>query len=142
MTSKGWLIREAHREDCPAVLDLWREAEAIPSPTDSLEELQRLVGENTGLFLVAEENGRLVGTIIGGWDGWRGNMARLAVRPDNRRRGIARALVEEVERRLRARGARRITALVAESEEHAAVFWEAVGYARDWRMARHVKTLE
>jgi ribosomal protein S18 acetylase RimI-like enzyme len=50
--------------------------------------------------------------------------------------------VEEVERRLRAKGARRITALVAKSEEHAPAFWEAVGYANDERIQRHVKTLE
>lgn len=142
MTNKGWSIREARLEDCPAVLDLWRQAEAIPSLTDSLEELQRLVEENSGLFLAAEENGRLVGTVIGGWDGWRGNIYRLAVPPEHRRRGIARALVEEVERRLRAKGARRITALVAKSEEHAPAFWEAVGYANDKRIQRHVKTLE
>ena len=142
MATKRWLIREARRDDCPAVLDLWREAEAIPSHTDNLEELHRLVRENTGLFLLAEEQGRLVGSIIGGWDGWRGNMARLAVPPDYRRRGIARSLVEEAERRLRAKGARRITALVAKSEEHAAAFWEAVGYPNDVRIQRHVKTLE
>jgi ribosomal protein S18 acetylase RimI-like enzyme len=142
MITNGCPIREARRDDCPAVLDLWREAEAIPSATDSLPELQRLVDENTGLFLVAEEKGRLVGTLIGGWDGWRGNMSRLAVPPDHRRRGIARSLVEEVERRLRAKGARRITALVAKSEEHAAAFWEAVGYPNDVRIQRHVKTLE
>ncbi len=138
----GYTIREARPGDCRGVLDLWREAQTIPSPTDSVEELQRLVREDTGLFLVAEENARLVGSIVGGWDGWRGNMYRLAVPPAHRRRGIARALVTEVEARLRARGARRVSALVARDEEHAVAFWEAVGYPRNWRAARHVKTLE
>ena len=140
--SRKYRIRECRYEDCPAVLDLWRQAEAIPSRTDTLEELQRLVDEHTGLFLVAEEGGHLIGTIIGGWDGWRGNIYRLAVLPEFRRRGIARSLVAEVERRLRAKGASRVTALVVKSEDHAMAFWEAAGYEHDRRMVRYVKTLE
>jgi len=124
------------------VLDLWRQAEAIPSRTDTLEELQRLVDENTGLFLVAEEGSRLIGTIIGGWDGWRANMYRLAVSPEFRRRGVAGSLVAEVERRLRAKGASRVTALVVKSEDHAMAFWEAAGHEHDRRMIRYAKTLD
>jgi ribosomal protein S18 acetylase RimI-like enzyme len=142
MSNGNWLVREARREDCPAVLDLWRQAEAVPSSTDTPGELERLIGEDRGLFLVAEDSGRLVGSIIGGWDGWRGNMYRLAVVPDHRRRGLARALVAEVERRLRARGARRVTALVVKSEEEALAFWEAVGYGHDARIQRYVRMLD
>ena len=54
----------------------------------------------------------------------------------------ARALVAEVERRLRERGARRVTALIAKTEEEARAFWEAVGYGHDVRMLRHVKMLD
>ena len=140
--SQTYGIRECRYEDCPAVLDLWRQAEAIPSRTDTVDELQRLVGENTGLFLIAEEGGRLIGTIIGGWDGWRANVYRLAVLPEIRRRGVARSLVAEVERRLRAKGARRVSALVVKSEDHAMGFWEAAGYENDRRMIRYVKTLD
>ena len=140
--TRTYRIRECHPEDCPAVLDLWRQAEAIPSRTDTLEELQRLVADHSGLFLVAEEEERLVGTIIGGWDGWRGNMYRLAVSPHFRRGGIARSLVEETERRLRAKGARRITALVVKSEKQAMAFWQAIGYQHDQRIVRYVKALD
>jgi ribosomal protein S18 acetylase RimI-like enzyme len=142
MDSGNWLVREARREDSPAVLDLWQRAEAIPSTTDSAEELERLVAEKRGLFLVAEADGRLVGSIIGGWDGWRGNMYRLAVVPEYRRRGIARSLVAGVERRLRTQGARRITALIVGAEQEARAFWEAVGYGHDARMLRHAKMLD
>ena len=144
MESKAWLIREARREDCPAVLDLWREAEAIPSATDNLEELQRLVSENTGLFLVAEENARLLGTIIGGWDGWRGNIYRLAVLPEYRRQGIGRALVQEVERRLALKGAQKVSILVEKEEILAVIFWNAlkdIGYEPDDRLIRYAKSL-
>jgi len=140
--NRTYRIRECLHEDCPAVLDVWRQAQAIPSRTDTLEELRRLVDENTGLFLVAEEAGRLIGTIIGGWDGWRANIYRLAVLPEFRRGGVAGSIVAEVERRLRARGARRVTALVVRSEDHAMAFWEAAGYDHDQRMVRYVKTLD
>ena len=140
--SRTYRIRECVRDDCPAVLDLWRKAEAIPSRTDTLEELLQLVNENTRLFLVAEVDGRPIGTIIGGWDGWRGNIYRLAVAPEFRRRGVADSLVAEVERRLRAKGARRVTALVVKSEDHAMAFWEAAGYEHDRRMVRYAKTLD
>ncbi len=140
--SRTCRIRECRHEDCPPVLDLWRQAEAIPSRTDTLDDLHRLVDERSGLFLVAEQGERLVGTIIAGWDGWRGNMYRLAVLPNFRRRGIARSLVAEAERRLRAKGACRITALVVKSEEEALAFWQAIGYDHDQRMVRYVKTLD
>jgi len=123
------------------VLRLWLEAEAEPSATDTPEELARLVRDHGDLFLVAEDAGRLVGTLIAGWDGWRGNMYRLAVLPAYRRQGVATALVGEAERRLRALGARRITALVIGDHDWATGFWRAAGYEVDERMTRFVKEL-
>jgi GNAT superfamily N-acetyltransferase len=52
------------------------------------------------VLLVATAHGRIVGSVIGGWDGWRGNIYRLAVVPEYRRLGIARRLVKEVSRAL------------------------------------------
>ena len=84
----------------------------------------------------------IVGTLVAAWDGWRGNMYRLAVRADARRGGIARALVTAGEARLIALGAQRITALVIGSHEEATGFWLAAGYEHDVRMARYVKTID
>ena len=70
---------------------------------------------------------RLVGSLMGGWDGWRGQMYRLAVDPEYRRHGIARRLVQAVEARLEARGAERITSLVFVDEPGAAEFWQRAG---------------
>ena len=76
-----------------------------------------------------------------GWDGWRGNMYRLAVRADRRRRGIARALVEAGHEHLRSFGAPRITALVGAEEGDAQALWRAAGYERDTKIVRFVRNL-
>lgn len=137
-------IRPARLDETPQVLALWQEADATPGPTDTHGEVTKLVGEAAAVLLVAEADGRLVGTVIGGWDGWRGNIYRLAVLPAYRRRGIARALVGEAERRMRRMGARRISALVESDHRWATDFWDSLGasgYRHDQRMRRYVKTL-
>src|SRR5881628_1215437 len=139
------VIRPCRFEECPAVLALWERAGAIPSPTDTLEELTRLVRAHGYGLLVAVQQGAIVGSVIGGWDGWRGNIYRLAVAPEARRHGLARRLVDDAVRVLRARGARRISALVERHEAHAVGFWDSltdVGWHRDERMMRYVRTVD
>ena len=113
------LIRECQLNECAAVLNLWQETETTPSITDDIEVLTQLVRDNRELFLVAERDGRIVGTIVGGWDYWRGNIYRLTVSPEYRRQGIGRALVEEVEHRLAEKGTKKISILVEHKDAQA-----------------------
>ena len=138
-------IRPCRLEECSQVLALWARAGANASPTDTLDEVTRLVRQHAGSLLVALQEGAIVGSVIGGWDGWRGNIYRLAVAPEAQRAGLARRLVQEAERGLRAKGARRISALVERHEPHAVGFWDALaarGWRRDERMLRYVKSTD
>ena len=91
--------------------------------------------------MVAVLDGEVIGALIAGWDGWRGNMYRLAVRGEHRRKGIGIALVRAGEEYLCSRGARRITALVAFDDGAAGAFWESAGYPRDREIGRRVRNL-
>jgi ribosomal protein S18 acetylase RimI-like enzyme len=137
----GWSIRDGCAEDAMATLDLWHRAGATPSITDTAEAICRAVAHPAAWVLLAEEDGQVIGSIIGTFDGWRGNIYRLAVDPAYRRRGVARALVAEAEQRLLQAGTKRITALVEHGHPEPVAFWEAAGYARDRRIARYIRSL-
>jgi ribosomal protein S18 acetylase RimI-like enzyme len=133
-------VRAARPEDLDAVLQLWGGARSAHAVTeDSPERVAGLIASRS--LFVAEADGEIVGALIAAFDGWRGNMYRLAVTPSHRRRGIARQLVEAGEQGLRARGAPRVTALVAFEDAGVRAFWASVGYEADPVMGRMVRSL-
>lgn len=135
------VIRPCRPDEGPALLDLWHHADASPSPTDTPEQVDQVIRDSAAAVLVAVDDDLLVGSIIGGWDGWRGNLYRLAVLPSYRRRGVARALVAAAEERLAARGALRVSALVEHDHPWAVGFWDSI-YEPDPRMIRYVKKVD
>jgi ribosomal protein S18 acetylase RimI-like enzyme len=141
MHSKA-LIRTVRKEELPAVLEMWEAAGVTPpSVSDSIEGLTRLIREPAAVLLVATVGEEIVGSVIGGWDGWRGNIYRLAVTPEYRRRGIAQELVKEITLALFDKGAEKVSALVEHEHQWAMAFWESLhdlGYEYDPRFARYI----
>ena len=95
---------------------------------DDDDALDRLAARNPGLVIVAQQGDAVVGTALGAWDGRRGWLYHVAVRPDLRRTGLGRRLVHEVERRLRALGCPKVNLIVRDDNPAAIRFWEALGY--------------
>ena len=139
--SQDYAIRRVREDEFQAVLLLWKEAGVTPpSVSDSIEGLTRLINQPGGIMLIAIIDSRIVGSVIGGFDGWRGNIYRLAVSPEFRRRGIARRLVEEISNALFAKGAEKLSALVEHDHPWAIEFWNSMrelGYEFDPRFARY-----
>ena len=97
-------IREFKIDDYPIVRDLWQAAGLILRPGDELEDVKLKLQRDPDLFLVAVQDDRIVGSIMGGWDGRRGWIYHLAVKPEHQRKGIGAELVREVEKRLVVKG--------------------------------------
>jgi len=135
-------VRRCRQSDAQAVLELWEQARSEHASTpDRLDDVECLIDDSPAALLVAERNGEIVGALIAGWDGWRGNMYRLAVRDDQRRQGVGLALTRSGEDYLRQCGAGRVTALVAFDDEVAGGFWESAGYPLDREIGRRVRNL-
>jgi len=142
LPGEGITVRRCRPSDLPAVLELWAQARSEHASTpDRLADVERLVEDSPAALLVAERDGEIVGALIAAWDGWRGNMYRLAVRDRHRRQGIGLALTRAGEEYLRGCGARRVTALVAFDDGAPGDFWEAAGYPVDREIGRRVRNL-
>jgi ribosomal protein S18 acetylase RimI-like enzyme len=135
------VIRSAAPADFDRILSLWDTIDRHIGLPDTRMHLETLHAFSPDLFLVAATGEEIVGTLIAGWDGWRAQIARLATRPDWRRRGIAALLVREGERRLLERGAERIYALVDRRSEAAVLFWSAHGYTSNDNIIQHSKNV-
>ncbi len=135
-------LRECREDEGQAVLDLWRQAgDVVASPTNSLEQVRVAINHSAALFLVAESKGQMVGTLIGTFDGWRGEVYRLAVAPEARRRGVARMLVDAAEKWMAGQGCHRISAIVEKDHPWATGFWDAAGYQWHESVIRYIRNI-
>jgi ribosomal protein S18 acetylase RimI-like enzyme len=124
-------IREfQYPADYPGVLDVWESMETgvHVGRSDSLEEIEKKLQRDPDLFLVAETSGEVIGTVIGGYDGRRGMIYHLAVRREFRKHGIATRLVEEVEKRLQAKGCVKCYLLTFAGNTEAIRFYKERGW--------------
>ena len=132
------MIRPGIPADIPTVLELWRLADAGPTYTDDAGSLALLIDHDPAALLLVEDDGRIIGSVIVGWDGWRGSIYRLVVAPSHRRAGLGRQLLAAAEARLRKVGAVRAHALVVESDAQATKFWSSSGWEQQAERLRFV----
>jgi ribosomal protein S18 acetylase RimI-like enzyme len=107
---------------------LWEEAGLVRAWNDPHADIAAALGCPTSTILAAREEGRVVGTIMAGYDGHRGWLYYVAVAADHRRTGLGRALVEAAEQWLVAQDARVIRLMIRSENEAVAGFYRALGY--------------
>ena len=124
-------IRDFRPEDIEALLDILKANQQYGHPDiDGPEAMLRVHECVASEFLVAEEEGTILGMIRGTYDGSRAIIYLASVHPDYQRRGIGRALVLEIARRFKERGAGSLSVIVPGD----AGFWKKMKFRQTTRV--------
>ena len=125
-------IRRFRIADYEAVMKLWETCKLPYKPhgRERHDKIEKEIRENTALFLVAELNGQVIGTVLGTHDGRKGWVNRLAVAPEHQHRGIAQRLLKEAEDALYKRGIEIIACLIEDDNYNSMGFFQKAGYTK------------
>jgi len=127
------VIREFRMEDYDAVIALWDDAQLPyrPEGRDRRDKIEHELEQGNAIFLIAEINGKLVGSVLGTHDGRKGWVNRVAVDSEFRRQNIARRLVAEVEDKLSKLGIEVIACLIEDWNTSSMRVFERLGYKKE-----------
>ncbi len=124
-------IREYKDRDKKELIDLWFKCDLVVPWNKPELDIQRKLKVNPELFLVGVVDGKIIASIMGGYEGHRGWINYLAVDPEHRRQGYGLYLMQEVEKRLKAMGCPKINIQIRRTNPEAIKFYEAIGYTDD-----------
>jgi ribosomal protein S18 acetylase RimI-like enzyme len=127
----GLDVRGYRESDEAAVLELWRDCDLVVPWNDPVKDIHRKLRVQRDMFLVGLLGGRLVATVMAGYEGHRGWINYLAVAPGHRKSGLGRRLMEEAEARLRVLGCAKINLQVRRSNTGVIEFYERLGFSTD-----------
>lgn len=125
------LVRPYRPSDRDAVVRLWSDCGLLRPWADPVRDIERKLAHDAEGLLVLQVDGRVVGSVMAGYDGHRGWVNYLAVDPAHQRRGFASLLMAEVERRLTIAGCPKINVQVRTSNKQVLAFYEGLGYTLD-----------
>lgn len=123
-----FIIRQFSHTDLEDIINLW-ELCGLTRPWNNPEiDIFRKAEQQDNLFLIATRDDKLVATLMGGYDGHRGWISYLAVHPQYQRQGIATALVQQLEKRLVAKGCPKVQLLIRKDNLDIQSFYDELGY--------------
>jgi ribosomal protein S18 acetylase RimI-like enzyme len=114
-----------------ALIELWKKCNLIVPQNDPLEDIQKKLEFQPDMFLIALLNGKLIGSVMVGYEGHRGWLNYLAVLPDYQNRGYGRKLVEKAIAELLKLGCLKLNVQIRESNISAVRFYERLGFRDD-----------
>ncbi len=128
-------IRPYQEPDLSAVVELWEKCGLIEPHNDPHKDIQAKVQFQPELFLIAQIDWQLIGTVMAGYEGHRGWLNYLAVDPEHQQSGFGRLLVEAAENRLIELGCQKVNLQVRGHNMKVIDFYRALGYVTEDRVS-------
>ena len=124
------IIREFSIKDYDSLITLWNDAQLPfkPKGRDKRDKIEYELKQGRDIFLVAEINGKLVGSVFGTHDGRKGWINRLTVSPKFQKQNIAKKLIAEVEERFSEIGIDIVACLIEDWNTKSLQVFEKLGY--------------
>ncbi len=136
-------IRPYQDGDRAGLIALWTEVFPASSPhNDPKTSLDKKLRTDPDLLLVSVISDKVVGSVMGGYDGHRGWIYSLAVTPSLRRQGIASTLMRKMESLLRERGCLKVNLQVLASNNEVVAFYKELGFHVEERISMGKKLYE
>ena len=114
-----------------ALIALWTECGLVMPQNDPDKDIDRKLKVGADLFLLGVLDGDVVASVMGGYEGHRGWINYLAVKPSHQRKGYGQAMMAAVEARLREKGCPKINLQVRSTNTAVIAFYDALGYGND-----------
>lgn len=127
-------IRPFQESDRTGVVRLWRRCDLVAAGNDPNRDIDLKIAYQPDLLFVGESHGRVIATVMAGYDGHRGWINYLAVDPGHRRNGYGRELMAHAERALVELGCPKINVQVRPTNDGVRTFYEEMGYAYEDRL--------
>ena len=126
------MVRAMTIEDYDEVLQLWHRIQGlgIRSIDDSREGVARFLNRNPGLSVVAQEDGKIVGSILCGHDGRRGCFYHVCVEEGYRHRGIGTKMADTAMEALKKEGINKVSLIAFTQNDIGNAFWKEIGWTK------------
>lgn len=121
-------IEKFTMESYEDIVELWRKSGISVGSTDTRDEIERMLQRNPNLFLIGKVDNKVIGVVMGGFDGRRGYVHHLAIDPDYQRIGFGTMIMDDLIKRFRKIGVHKVHLFIEKYNKELVEFYMNLGW--------------
>lgn len=124
-------IRAYQDADLEEVIALWTACGLVAPQNNPYRDIARKLKIDRDLFLIGHTDSEIIASVMGGYEGHRGWINYLAVKPSHQRKGFGQQIMLAVETLIKAKGCPKINLQVRSTNSAIIGFYHSLGYGDD-----------